>query len=201
MINAGIGAILDLSAGRARECAKHVVTLLDRVVGELGRDHSAKCTILQAASILREQINPQAATAGTDGGTRLLAWQARRVREYIEAHIAGPIRVADLSALIQLSDAHFSRSFKQAFGVSPHAFVIQRRLELAAQCMLETDACLSDIALRCGFTDQPHLCKHFRMATGQTPAAWRRARRSLEIGHGAEALGYRNPIASARATA
>jgi hypothetical protein len=63
--------------------------------------------------------------------------------------------------------------------------VIQRRLESAAQYMLETDVCLSDIALRCGFTDQPHLCKHFRQATGETPAAWRRARRRQDFGNGA----------------
>jgi AraC family transcriptional regulator len=203
MINEGIGAILELTAGRPRECVKRVIALLDGVIGELGREHLAKCMVLQAASILREQINPQASAAATDGGSRLLAWQARRVREYIDAHIAGPIRVADLSALLQLSEAHFSRSFKQAFGVSPHAFVIQRRLELAAQYMLETDSSLSDIALRCGFTDQPHLCKHFRLATGHTPAAWRRARRSQDLGNGAASFsnGYRNPIASARATA
>jgi AraC family transcriptional regulator len=41
--------------------------------------------------------------------------------------------------------------------------------------MLTTDASLSDIALRCGFSDQAHLCKHFRQAAGQPPAAWRRA--------------------------
>jgi AraC-like DNA-binding protein len=51
-------------------------------------------------------------------------------------------------------------------------------VELAAQYMLATDASLSDIALTCGFTDQAHLCKQFRQAAGETPAAWRRARRS-----------------------
>jgi transcriptional regulator GlxA family with amidase domain len=49
---------------------------------------------------------------------------------------------------------------------------------LATQHMLQTDAPLSDIALRCGFVDQAHLCKHFRKVTGETPAAWRRARRA-----------------------
>ena len=106
----------------------------------------------------------------------MLAWQARKVREYVDGHIAGPLRVADLCALIQRSEAHFSRAFKHTFGASPHAFVIRRRVTFAAQYMLETDTCLSDIALQCGFTDQAHLCKHFRQATGETPAAWRRAR-------------------------
>jgi AraC family transcriptional regulator len=101
------------------------------------------------------------------------------VRDYIDSHLTEPVPVADLCVLIGRSKAHFSRSFKRTFGESPHAFVIRRRLELAARHMLRTDAPLSDIALRCGFIDQAHLSKHFRQSTGQAPAAWRRARRSL----------------------
>jgi AraC-like DNA-binding protein len=51
---------------------------------------------------------------------------------------------------------------------------------LAAMYMLNTDMYLSDIALGCGFVDQAHLCRHFRMVTGETPAAWRRAKRALD---------------------
>jgi AraC-like DNA-binding protein len=43
----------------------------------------------------------------------------------IDSHIAGPVLVADLCALIQLSEAHFSRAFKRTFGKSPHTFVIR----------------------------------------------------------------------------
>jgi AraC family transcriptional regulator len=179
----GIGAIWESSATRSREWVKCVMTLLEAAIGELDRKgHPAKCTVLQAASLLREQIDPQAVVTPEGERGRLLAWQARKVREYVDAHIAGPIPVAELCALIQRSEAHFSRSFKRTFGASPHAFVIQRRLELAVQYMRETDTCLSDIALRCGFTDQAHLCKHFRQATGQTPAAWRRANRREDYG-------------------
>jgi AraC family transcriptional regulator len=183
-----IGVIWQLSASRPREWVKRVMTLLDTAIGELdSEEHPAKCMVLRAASLLREQIDPQAGAAADQGGG-LLAWQARKVREYVDGHIAGPIRVAELCALIQRSEAHFSRSFKRTFGCSPHAFVIQRRLELAAQYMLETGTCLSDIALRCGFTDQAHLCKHFRHATGQTPGAWRRAHRSHHDENGAPPL-------------
>jgi AraC family transcriptional regulator len=100
------------------------------------------------------------------------------VRDYVDAHISGPVLVSDLCALIQRSEAHFSRSFKRSFGETPHAFVIRRRVELAAQYMLESEASLSDIALQCGFSDHAHLCKHFRQAKGQPPAAWRLARRA-----------------------
>ena len=180
-----IGANWKLSTRGAREWVQPVIALLDAAVGELNRDHSAKGTILQAASLLREQIDSQAAPGVTDESGRLLAWQVRKVREYVDTHIAGPIRVADLCALIKRSEAHFSRAFKRTFGASPHAFVIERRLELAGQYMLQTEAPLSDIALRCGFTDQAHLCKHFRQATGETPGAWRRARRMQQFGYGA----------------
>jgi AraC-like DNA-binding protein len=47
---------------------------------------------------------------------------------------------------------------------------------LAAKYMLQTEMSLSDIALGCGFVDQAHLCKHFRVVTGETPAVWRRAK-------------------------
>jgi AraC family transcriptional regulator len=181
----GIGAIWELSAGRPHEWMKHVMALLDAAIDELDREeHPAKCTVLQAVSLLRGQIDPQSAVADAEDleeGERLLAWQVRKVREYVDGHIAGPIRVAELSALIQRSEGHFSRACKRTFGVSPHAFVIQRRLELAALYMLETDACLSDIALSCGFSDQAHLCKQFRHSTGHTPAAWRRARRTIAV--------------------
>ena len=142
-------------------------------------DRLAVSTInLKATSLLRQLIDPPAPQEAPGGRGRLLAWQARKVRDYIDGHIAGPVLVADLCALVQRSEAYFSRSFKRTFGESPHSFIVRCRLELAAQYMLTTDARLSDIALRCGFADQAHLSKHFRQATGQTPAAWRRAHRS-----------------------
>jgi len=159
------------------------MTLLDKAVRQLQPSGIAHGTVLEAVSLLRKQIDPEIAQQVPDGGGRLLAWQARKVRDYIDSHITGPVPVADLCGLIQRSEAHFSRSFKRTFGESPHAFVIRRRLELAARYMLQTDASLSDIALRCGFTDQAHLCKHFRQSTGQTPAAWRRARRTQDSGN------------------
>jgi AraC family transcriptional regulator len=189
MAKEGIGASSERRASLLREWAHRVMSLLEAAIGELNNEaHPAKCTVLQAASLLREHIDPRAAAAAADDAGRLLAWQARKVREYIDGHIADPIRVTDLCALIQRSEAHFSRAFKRTFGVSPHAFVVQRRLELATHYMVETDRSLSDIALGCGFTDQAHLCKHFRQAMGETPASWRRARRSQDSGDGALTL-------------
>jgi len=168
-----------LGATRSREWMHRVITLLEAAVGQFhDQVHPAQGALLEAASLLRQQIDPPAAREVPDGRGRLLAWQVRKVRDYIDSHITGHVLVTDLCALIQRSEGHFSRYFKRTFGESPHAFLVRRRVELAAQYMLTTDAPLSDIALRCGFSDQAHLCKHFRQAAGQTPAVWRRAHRS-----------------------
>jgi AraC-like DNA-binding protein len=172
-------ALSKLGAARSREWMHRVITLLEAAVGQLhSQEHPAQGSLLEAASLVREQIDPPTAGKVPDERGRLLAWQARRVCDYIDSHITEGVLVADLCALVQRSEAHFSRSFKRTFGVSPHSYVVRRRVELAAQYMLTTDVSLSDIALRSGFTDQAHLCKHFRQAAGQTPAVWRRAHRS-----------------------
>jgi AraC family transcriptional regulator len=172
-------AISNLGTRRTRECMHRVVRLLEAALGQLHNQvHPASGTLLEAASLLRQQIDPPAANVAPDSRGRLQPWQARKVRDYIDSHITGQVFVADLCALFQRSEAHFSRSFKRTFGESPHAFLVRRRVELAAEYMLTTEASLSDIALQCGFTDQAHLCKHFRQAEGESPAAWRRAHRS-----------------------
>lgn len=172
-------AVSTITLGRSHDWVHHVISLLDAAMHQLNlTENTAHETILKAASLLRQQIHPPTARDVPNERGRLLAWQVRKVRDYIDSHITGPVLVTDLCALIRRSEAHFSRSFKRTFGESPHSFVVRRRVELAAQYMLTTDASLSDIALQCGFTDQAHLCKHFRQATGQTPAVWRRAHRS-----------------------
>ena len=176
MANESMGSNSFQAAGRPREWMLSVITLLDTAIGELGhQEHPAKHSVVRAASLLREQFEPQAGARAE--GRRLLGWQVSKVRSHIEDHLEGPIYLKDLCAITRLSTSHFSRLFSCTFGAPFHAFVMQRRLEMAAQHMLETDACLSDIALQCGFADQAHFCRRFRASTGETPAAWRRARR------------------------
>jgi AraC-like DNA-binding protein len=105
----------------------------------------------------------------------LPAWRARRVTAYIDAHLAGRVSVAGLARLTGLSAGHFSRAFKQSFGVSARTFLRRRRIELAQGMLLSTDLHLNEIAYCCGLCDQPHLSKMFRGVVGENPSAWRRA--------------------------
>jgi AraC-like DNA-binding protein len=154
-----------------------VIGLLDVATQQLeSSKEAAQSAIEQATSLLLQGQSRLHSRGRSRAPGGLLAWQVRKVREFVDAHIAGRILVSDLGAVVQLSDAHFSRLFTRAFGLTPHAFVLRRRLELAAKLMLESTASLTDIALCCGFADQAHLCKHFRRSMGVPPAAWRRAR-------------------------
>jgi AraC family transcriptional regulator len=173
-----------VDATQAHEWVCRVIALLDTAACELDHEQAAHRTILKAASLLRTRIDPKLAQEmpAREGG--LSNRNARAVCAYIDSHITDRVLVADLCALANLSESHFSRVFTRTFGKSPHAFVIRRRVELAAQYMLQTEAPLSDIALRCGFADQPHLCKHFRQIIGRSPAAWRRA-------HSGEGVAYK----------
>jgi AraC family transcriptional regulator len=174
-----IQAIEKIGQSRSGNWLHDVIALLDAAIGHLHQEQVAHGAILEATSLLRRQVDPQPPEeAADDGKERLLTWQARKVLDYIDRHITSRVLVADLCALVWRSEAHFSRSFKGTFGYSPHAFVVRRRIELAAKYMLDTDMSLSDIALGSGFVDHAHLCKHFRMVTGETPAAWRRTKRT-----------------------
>jgi len=166
-----------MGQSRSGDWLHHVIALVDAAIDQLHPKESAHGALLEATSLLRRQVAPLPVPP-EDGKERLLAWQARKVLEYIDRHITSRVLVADLCALIWRSEAHFSRAFKATFGYSPHAFVVRRRVETAAKYMLQTHMSLSDIALACGFVDQAHLCKHFRAVSGETPAAWRRSKRT-----------------------
>src|ERR1700758_4815373 len=107
---------------------------------------------------------------------QLAGWQVKRVNRFIDENLTEPILLKDMSAVAQRSTAYFCRAFKRTFGQSPHAYLIDRRVRLAGDMMLESDAPLSEIAQAAGFADQSHFCRHFRQVTGETPAAWRRQR-------------------------
>ena len=99
----------------------------------------------------------------------------RRVRDYVEAHHDDDLSLTVLADIACLSPYHFSRSFKEAAGVGPQRYVIQRRLERAKTLLRRTNQPLTWIAQEAGFADQSHLTAIFRRETGSTPGRFRAA--------------------------
>jgi AraC-like DNA-binding protein len=156
--------------------ANRLAMLLDAAKDEFERDRqAAKTSLATAASILHSEIERRSGPKGPIAGG-LAGWQMARVRAYIEENLHRSILTTELSAIAQRSTAHFSRSFKLAFGEPPHAYIVKRRIEEACYLMLTSTAPLSEIALSVGLSDQAHLCRLFRQTFGQSPASWRRER-------------------------
>lgn len=97
----------------------------------------------------------------------------RRVTGYVEDNLARNPALTELSAVTCMNPFHFSRTFKASTGLSPHQYVIQRRVEKAKRLLVNTDLPLIEIAHLCGFSDQSHLAKHTKRLLGITPRALR----------------------------
>ena len=105
----------------------------------------------------------------------LATWQARRTLAYVEANLASKMDIEDLAQVVALSRSHFSRAFKQSFGLSPMEYVGVRRVEQAKAMISSTRERLAEVALACGFADQAHLNRRFRDMVGISPGRWRRS--------------------------
>jgi AraC-like DNA-binding protein len=111
-------------------------------------------------------------------GRRLSPSQLRRVIAYVEQAIAGDLSIAALAAQLDLSSFHFARLFKNATGLSPHQYVLQRRVQRARQLLESSSLTVAEVALAAGFSSQSHLTDTYRRITGLTPARTLRLRES-----------------------
>jgi len=109
----------------------------------------------------------------------LAVWQRQRVAQYIEEHLAEPIPVATMAASARLSRFHFCRAFRQSFGVSPHRYHLQRRVERAKTLLGRAGIAVTDIAFDVGYQELSAFTAAFRRLVGLTPTAYRRAHVSL----------------------
>lgn len=97
----------------------------------------------------------------------------RRVREHVEQHLNTRITVDELAAMAGLSACHFARAFRQSLGAPPHRYILQRRLQRAADVVASTSRPLAEIASELGFADQSHFTRAFAESFGQTPHEFR----------------------------
>ncbi|MEM9265284.1 MAG: AraC family transcriptional regulator [Cyanobacteria bacterium P01_F01_bin.13] len=99
--------------------------------------------------------------------------QLLQVLDYIDAHLGNEITLADLAELVDISQFHFGRLFKQSLGLSPYQYLLQQRVEQAKTLLQQTDKPIIEIAFDCGFNSQSHLGRKFRQLTDMTPKAYR----------------------------
>src|SRR5204863_1829453 len=96
-----------------------------------------------------------------------------RARDLADARYFEPLGVADMAAAAGLSRAHFSREFRAAFGESPHAYLLTRRLERAAAMLRATDRSVADICFSVGLQSVGSFTTSFTRTFGISPTAYR----------------------------
>ncbi len=109
----------------------------------------------------------------------LMTWRLKRVVAYVEAHIADRLTLQDLSRAAGISRMHFAAQFKALTGVTPHHYVLARRVEFSQTLLCAQEHTIAEIALAVGFSNQPHYTTVFRKFVGQTPGRWRRGMRRV----------------------
>jgi AraC-like DNA-binding protein len=96
-----------------------------------------------------------------------------RAKDLADARYVEPLDVDDLAAVAGLSRAHFSREFRRAFGESPHAYLLTRRLERAAALLRDTDRSVADICFSVGLQSVGSFTTSFTRTFGCSPTAYR----------------------------
>ncbi|MCM2294619.1 AraC family transcriptional regulator [Allorhizobium sp. BGMRC 0089] len=110
----------------------------------------------------------------TRRGGRLSRQQERRARDLLMANMDNDISIAEVAAACGLSRSYFIRAFRETLGETPHRWLLRQRLERASDLVRHSDRSLAEVALACGFADQSHFNRHFRMLYGMTPGQMRR---------------------------
>ena len=104
--------------------------------------------------------------------------QRRRLMRYIDDHMRDDIGLTELAAFTGLSLRHFSTVFCKAFGVSPHRYLLKRRLEHGARLLAIAGTEIAEVALQLGFSSQSHFSAAFRKQYGVTPRRYALSRRT-----------------------
>jgi len=97
----------------------------------------------------------------------------RRARDLMDREYAQPLDVASLARAALMSTAHFSRQFREAYGETPYAYLMTRRIERAKALLRQGDLSVTDVCLAVGCTSLGSFSARFTQLVGETPTAYR----------------------------
>ena len=164
------------AAGRLREIEPASTrddglrTRLARLCERFANPRAGTLARHEAVVELASALQGHSAPSRPDGATRGL----QRAAELIIERCDEALTLADLCAASGLSESHLVRSFKKRYGMTPHAFLVDRRIQRARH-ELRRGRPIADVAAALGFADQAHLQRTFRRVVATTPGHYRGA--------------------------
>jgi len=99
-------------------------------------------------------------------------FKLERAADFIRRHCTDLLSLDDICAAAELSPSYLIRAFKQHFGMTPHAFLVNQRIQFAREC-LRRGQLIADVALEAGFADQAHFQRAFKQHLAATPGQYR----------------------------
>ena len=123
-----------------------------------------------------------------------------RARDAMDRAYAEPLDVRAVAAVAHISPAHFSRSFRDVFGETPHRYLQRRRVERAMFLLRETDRSVTDICFDVAFTSLGTFSRTFRDIVGETPSGYRRGHGPIVAPHCVQLAAMRPRLGVGEAT-
>ena len=100
---------------------------------------------------------------------------AEIIKTYIDNHIYQNTKTSDLANLVHLSESQTIRMFKQAYGMTPHNYLLSMRMKSAQQLLEQTNLSIKEIAYNLGFSDEHYFSHLFKEKIGKNPTSYRKA--------------------------
>ncbi len=158
-------------AGVAREAVAESLTRALAAVAhdDISRDQIVSALAVRALALCRIH----GARPVAEKKALLPKWRLKRVVDYVDAHLSRRLTLADMAEVAGLTRIYFAAQFRRTTGISPHGYLLRRRIERAQELMRDPSQPLVQIALSVGFSTQPHFTTVFKRLVGQTPYRWR----------------------------
>lgn len=149
-----------------------VQAAIERIIAAFIEDHPGRDLFVQHALeelIVRVVQRRSMEEAGTESGS---SERLNTVVRYVKSNLQKQLDVTRLSKLACMSESHFHRSFKLAFGESPSAYIKRERIGKAAELLAQAEASVSQISEQVGFRSVAHFSRSFKEIRGVSPSQW-----------------------------
>ena len=158
-------------------CAAELWKTLNRPMSPL---HAETIALAMTSHLLTHIDKGDVGARQTDASSHrsMSSSQFAAVRAFMIDHLANPIVLDDLAAVVHMSKFHFLRSFKATAGITPHQYLVNLRMQHAADLLRSTSLPVQSIATRCGYRSASQFASVFRRHHGALPTETRHAART-----------------------
>ncbi|MGH8451838.1 AraC family ligand binding domain-containing protein [Pseudomonas sp.] len=143
-----------------------LLELYQILVDEQAEHLQKQSTLVSFFTEVQQRLNP------ADTPIREVNHKLERAAEYIREHCTQALKLEDICMAAELSPSYLIRAFKQYYGLTPHAYLVNQRIQFA-RAQLRQGKLIADVALASGFADQAHFQRAFKQHFAATPGQYR----------------------------